>query len=388
MDLEKLFSIVASPINFLILISIVITIHELGHYWVGRMFGAAAESFSIGFGNSLVEVKDKRGTRWRLNWLPLGGFVKFAGELQQPTDPSMSPDARPDGLVGKPYMVLNPWQRLAVSLGGPFANFVFAIMVFAGLALTFGIPEAREVRIAAVSPGMAAEAAGFRAGDVIIEAGGRRVASPRDVTLATELNANEPVLFRIRRADGEFADLRVSPVLTERVNDFNMKEKVGKIGVELQSVGVTVRRPDVVEAVGHGFKATGDTIVATFNVIRRLVTGKEGLDKLSGPLGIMNLTDKVTDTEMKQVETPLWMKVANVALMLLQLAAALSIGVGFFNLLPIPVLDGGAAVMCVVEGVSGRPVPETIQRIGLTMGLVCLVGFALVITLKDVLAWQ
>jgi len=102
----------------------------------------------------------------------------------------------------------------------------------------------------------------------------------------------------------------------------------------------------------------------------------------------MNLTDKVTDNEMKQAEIPLWMKVSNVALMLLQLAAALSIGVGFFNLLPIPVLDGGAAVMCVAEGVSGRPVPEAIQRVGLTMGLVCLVGFALVITLKDVLAWQ
>ncbi len=386
--MEKLFSMAASPINFLILISVVITIHELGHYWVGRLFGAAAESFSIGFGNSVFEVKDKRGTRWRLNWLPLGGFVKFAGELQQPGDASMPADERPAGLVGKPYMALNPWQRLAVSLGGPFANFTFAILVFAGLALGFGIPEAKEVRIAAVVQDSAASTAGFRPGDVVIEVAGRRVTSPRDVTLATELNANEPVPFTVRRANGEFADLLVSPVLTERVNDFQMKEKVGKIGVELQSVDGMMRRPNVIEAVGHGFQATGDTIGATFNVIRRLVTGKEGLDKLSGPLGIMNLTDKVTDNEMKRAETPLWMKVTNVALMLLQLAAALSIGVGFFNLLPIPVLDGGAAVMCLVEGVSGRPVPETIQRVGLTMGLVCLVGFALVITLKDVLTWQ
>ncbi len=386
--MEKLFSVVASPINYLILISVVITIHELGHYWVGRLFGAAAESFSIGFGKSIFEVKDKRGTRWRINWLPLGGFVKFVGEVQQPGDAATARDIRPDGPVGKPFPALNPWQRLAVSLGGPFANFAFAIIVFAGLAMAFGVPEAKEVRISAVTEGSVAEAAGFQVGDVVVEAGGRQVTKPRDVTISTEMNANEPVRFTVRRADGELADLSVSPVLTERMNDFQMREKVGMIGVALEAIDGRIHRPNVVEAVGHGFQATGDTIVLTFHVIRRLVTGKEGLDKLSGPLGIMNMTDKVTDTEMKQVELPLWMKVMNVALVLLQLSAALSIGVGFFNLLPVPMLDGGTAVMCVAEGVSGKPIPEVVQRVGLSMGLLCLVGFALAITLKDLLTWQ
>src|SRR5262245_11365649 len=160
-------------VSFLAVISIVITVHELGHYWVGRWFNAAAESFAVGFGKPIFEVRDKRGTRWRINWLPLGGFVKFVGEIQAPTDTRVPGDkehaagtenvaaekaeaivsaggtpvhtgkkaAEPQQhvvLVGKPYPELGPWKRMAISLGGPFANFIFAIVVFAGIGMFFG----------------------------------------------------------------------------------------------------------------------------------------------------------------------------------------------------------------------------------------------------------
>jgi len=380
--MDKLISVVASPLPFIILISIVITVHELGHYFVGRFFGAAVESFSVGFGKSIIEVKDKRGTRWRINWLPLGGFVKFVGELQAPTD--HRDDPREAGPIGKSYTALGPFKRLAVSLGGPLANFVFAIVVFAGIGMGLGVPDANEVRVTEVQASSPADIAGFKVGDVVLTAGGREVATYNDVTRATTLSAGEPVLYRVLR-EGHEIDLTATPVERSEHNDaFNVTEKVGKIGLGLENKGGRIRVLNPIEAIGYGFSATGDAISNTVNVLRRLVTGKDGLDKMSGPVGIFSLTDNMTDVAMGQKGVNFGERLAMVALNLLQLAAILSIGVGFFNLLPIPVLDGGAAVMCLAEAATGKEIPEKVQRVGLTIGLACLVSFALVITWQDI----
>lgn len=380
--MNDLLSILFWPFSGLVLISIVITVHELGHYWVGRGFGAAVESFSIGFGKPLFETRDKRGTRWRINWLPLGGFVKFVGEIQAPSDTREGAEPA-SALVGKPYTELSPAKRICVSLGGPFANFVFAILAFAALGLAFGVPQAKEVAVRSVFPGTPAEAAGFKAGDVFIEAGGKSVVTGDDVTRATMLSAGEAVTYRVRRS-GEILTLVATPnEMVEKNAQLNVTEKVGKVGVELANVGVTWRRLNPIEAVGYGFTSTGDAIGATLTVLRRLVTGKDGLDKLSGPVGIFSLADKVTDLHMKQPDIPLAQRIGDLLISWLQLAALLSIGVGFFNLLPIPVLDGGAVVMCAAEVVTGREIPEKVQQVGLTIGLACLVSFALLITWQD-----
>lgn len=398
--MNDVISLLFWPISGLVLISIVITVHELGHYWVGRMFGAAAESFSIGFGRSILERTDSRGTRWRLNWMPLGGFVKFVGELQAPTDTrddlETEPEApradkkirgkaKPTHPVGRPYTDLNPWQRLAVSLGGPAANFLFAIAVFAVLAMTLGVSQAKEVSIAGVTAGSPAEAAGFKPGDIVIEAGGRTIEMRDDVTRATVLSAGEPVTYRVRRGE-EIVTLTATPK-EEVVRNENLQvsEKVGRVGLVLEQRDVSIRQLNPVEGVAYGVKATGDAIGATVNVLRRLVTGKDGLDKLSGPVGIFNLADKVTDLHLRQENVSFVQKIVDLLISGIQLAALLSIGVGFFNLLPIPVLDGGAALMCITEGVTGREIPEKVQRIGLTIGLACLASFALLITGQDLI---
>jgi len=389
--MDGIFSILASPLPFILLISIVITVHELGHYWMGRAFGAAVESFSIGFGRSIVEVTDKRGTRWRLNWLPLGGFVKFVGELQAPTDTREPVEGAPAKeavkqvqLVGKPYTALGPFKRLAVSLGGPLANFVFAIVVFAFIGSTFGIAQSKEVSVTGIVSNSVAEAAGFKAGDIIVEAGGRLVVMASDVNRVTELSAGEAVTYRILR-DGAPVNLVATPVETEETNPMlQMKQKVGRIGLQLGQRDTQVRQLNPIEAVGYGVASTSDALMTTLNVLRRLVTGKEGLDKLSGPVGIFTLADKVTDVHMQQKNIDYWEKLRQLSYTLLQLAALLSIGVGFFNLLPIPVLDGGAAVMCLAEAAMGKQIPEKVQRVGLTIGLACLVSFALLITWQDI----
>lgn len=389
--MDTIFSVLASPVPFILLISLVITVHELGHYWVGRAFGAAVESFSIGFGRSIVETRDKRGTRWRLNWLPLGGFVKFVGEMQAPTD-TLKPaeivvtkdGSEPVRLVGKSYSELGPMKRLAVSLGGPLANFVFAILVFAFLGAVFGIPQSKSISVVDVMPNSVAASAGFKPGDVILEAGGRPVTIANDVNRATELSAGETVNYLVLR-EGAKVQLQATPVETEETNAvLKMKQKVGRIGIRLTERDTEIRNLNPIEAVGYGFTSTGDALGATFNVLRRLVTGKEGLDKLSGPVGIFTLADKVTDLHMQQKDVDIWEKLRQLSLSLLQLSALLSIGVGFFNLLPIPVLDGGAAVMCLAEAATGKEIPEKVQRVGLTIGLACLVGFAVLITWQDI----
>jgi regulator of sigma E protease len=395
--MNDVISILLWPLSGLVLISIVITVHELGHYWVGRMFGAAVESFSIGFGRSIVERTDNRGTRWRINWMPLGGFVKFVGELQAPTDTredlETEPEAparnarkaKPAHPVGRPYTTLNPWQRLAVSLGGPAANFIFAILVFAGFAMTLGIPQAKEVSVLRVVAESPADRAGFQAGDIIVEAGGRTIVTSYDVTQATMLSAGEAVTYKVQR-DDEIVTLVATPEeAVVRNEGLDVSEKLGRVGVELGQRDVSVRQYNPVEAVGYGVKATGDAIGATVNVLRRLVTGRDGLDKLSGPVGIFNLADKVTDLHLRQEDVSIVQKITDLLISWIQLAALLSIGIGFFNLLPIPVLDGGAAVMCIAEGVTGREIPEKVQRIGLTIGLACLASFALLITGQDLI---
>jgi regulator of sigma E protease len=400
---------------FLVLISVVITVHELGHYWVGRAFGAAVESFAIGFGKPIWEVRDKRGTRWRINWIPLGGFVKFVGEVQLAQDlkqelpqtaeteeqaarlAEVEKAIRPAGavpgkpttfydnqiLVGRPYTVLNPWQRIAVSLGGPFANFIFAVIAFGMMGFALGVPQAQEIVVRGVVVGGAAEAAGFKPGDVVVQAGSRSVKTVQDVTAATQLNAGEPVSYTILRGE-ETLKLTAVPAEEVVVDDvLKMSQKVGRIGLQMEQRDTSIQGLNPVEAISYGVVRTGETLEATLNVLRRLFTGKEGLDKLSGPVGILHLTGGVAQMTMQQEGVEFGEKMRQLFWTLFQLAALLSVGVGFFNLLPIPVLDGGAVVMTLAEAVTGKPLPEKVQNVGLTIGLVCLVTFALVITLQD-----
>ena len=185
--------------------------------------------------------------------------------------------------------------------------------------------------------------------------------------------------------EGAPVTLQATPVETEETNAvLQMKQKVGRIGIRLTDTDTAIRNLNPIEAVGYGITSTGDALGATVNVLRRLVTGKEGLDKLSGPVGIFTLADKVTDLHMQQKNVDIWEKLRQLFFSLLQLSALLSIGVGFFNLLPIPVLDGGAAVMCLAEAATGKEIPEKVQRVGLTIGLACLVSFALLITWQDI----
>ena len=381
--MEAIFSGVGSFVPFILLIGVVVMVHEFGHYFAGRFFGAGVESFAFGFGDSIIEGTDKRGTRWRVNWLPLGGFVKFVDEVQTPGDAEGSKEAseRPQP-IGKPYSALQPWQRVIVSLAGPMINFLFAIIVFAIFAMTIGQDVYERVTIQTVIANGPADKAGFKQGDDIVWVAGQRVQTPQDVMLAVQYSADEPVNFVVAR-QGREIDLTVTPRRTLTRNEaLDVEEEIGRIDIGF-AAPTGRERLNPVDALAYGANQTVVLIRTTIKVIVRLVTGKDSFDKMRGPIGIGDFADKLVDAHMKQVDVPLSEKIFSAARSLLWMSALFSVSIGFFNLLPIPMLDGYHALLGIYETVAGTAVSMKVQDYLLRGGLAVIGLFFIAVTLND-----
>jgi regulator of sigma E protease len=362
------------------MMGIVVIVHEFGHYLAGRAFGAAVESFSVGFGKPLFERSDRRGTRWRINWIPLGGFVKFAGEAQTAGDVGKLES----GLTGKPYPELSVGQRSIVSLAGPFANFVLASLIFALMIGTFGRPNI-EVGVHSVAVGSPAELGGLEAGDVFVSANGKPITNSGDVQLEVILNPNTPVHFVVRRDNAE-TSLSVTPLETVRANEIGQQVAQGTIGVTLENVSVLApTRYNPAEALGQGVIQTGKTIEQTLTMLSRIVTGRMSVHTMSGPVGIGDVSRRIVNQVWSQENVSVGVRVSELFWMLLGMCASISVGIGFFNLLPLPVLDGGHLVFNAYEALTGRHLPEKVQEVSLTFGLILLLGMVVVITWGDII---
>ena len=378
-------------VPFLLVLTLVVTIHELGHFWVARAFGVKVDRFSIGFGKGILSRTDKHGIEWRLGWIPLGGYVKFSGDV----DASSVPDAR--GLEAmreeiaaargagaeKDYFHFKPvWQRALIVAAGPFANFVLAVLIFALLFSVIGA-ETRPPRIAGVAPGGAAEAAGFQPGDLILRVNGRLVEDDATVRRMVSLSADDPMDFLVRRGEAEI-QLTATPQRIERQDPIAGPLRMGVLGVELRPLAGETRhvRYPPHEAVWQGVRETGAVLETTLTYLGRIVTGRESGDQLSGPLGIAKASGALTEAAAG-VQADAGVRVANVLVTLISFAAILSIGIGFLNLLPIPVLDGGHLLFYGYEAVARRPLAANVQEMGYRVGLVLLVGLMLFATWND-----
>lgn len=362
------------------MMGIVVIVHEYGHYIAGRLFGAAVESFSIGFGRSIFERTDKYGTRWRINWMPLGGFVKFVGEAQTPADIGKVEE----GPVGAPYKSLSPLQRIIVSLAGPVANFILAIAIF---SLVFGVHGRAEYKTAVydVQEGMPAEAAGFAPGDVFVSIDGKEIPNAEAISIAIMLNPNTPLDIVVER-DGNFVPITVVPEEIVRENDFGQEVAQSTIGVIMGRIEGGERiRYNPVEAVGQGAIETWASITRTVTMLDRIVTGRMSIHTMSGPVGIGDISRRAVNQVWSQEEASLSDKLSQMFWMLVSICAAISVGIGFFNLLPLPILDGGHIVFNVFELITGRELPEKIQEASLTFGLILLLAMVVVITWGDIL---
>ncbi len=361
------------------LMGIVIVVHELGHYFAGRWFGVAVESFSVGFGKPVFELRDKRGTRWRLNWIPLGGFVSFIDKRAQD-------EAAPDmaAPVGRPFDEIKPIPKIIVSLAGPFANFVLAALIF---ALSIGVHGVvvQSIKVASTLPDMPAERAGILAGDQILQVNGKPIRNSSDVIVAVMLSPNTPMELLLAR-DGNERFVSVTPLEVVRTNEFGQMVPQSTIGVQMYPSETFDRiRYGPVESLIAGVQETGVTIDRTVTMLGRIVTGKMSFHTLSGPVGVADVSRRVVNTVMDRPEIPLYQRLDRLFWVLLSLCAAISVGVGFFNLLPLPVLDGGRVVFHAYEALIGSKMPSQIEAMALRVGVFVLVAMVIVITWGDIL---
>lgn len=360
------------------MMGIVIVIHEYGHYIAARYYGVAVESFSVGFGKPLVERMDSRGTRWRINWIPLGGFVSF---LPETADPS---DVAGRAVQGKAFDSLKPWPKIVVSLAGPAANFVLATLIF---ALSIGMNGIAKftVEVADVVAEMPAEAAGMLAGDRLIQVNGRDVHSRGDASMAILVSPNKPVVFTVDR-QGETLDLAVTPIEIVRENEFGQVVPQSTAGIVMQHIELNERAHyGPIGALVKGAEQTGRTVDQTVAMLGRIVTGNMSIHAMSGPVGVGDISRRAVNRVVGQEHLSAWQKTEMLFWMLLSVCAAVSVGVGFFNLLPLPVLDGGRVVFHAYEAVTGSKLPVQVEAYALRAGVFLLLLLVVVITWGDVM---
>lgn len=363
------------------LLGVVVVVHELGHYFAGRYFGAAVESFSIGFGKPIGERMDKRGTRWRVNWIPLGGFVKFVGEGQLPGDVGKVEQ----GPVGKPFHEIGVGARTVVAAAGPAANFVLAALIFAFFFYFNGSYEARVTVTSVAEDGAGAEA-GLEPGDIFVSIGGKTISNAGDLQTVISTSSNSRLETVVDR-DGELETLSMTPRSVLRENAVGQMQQLGTINITLQELPDTAKRIEYnpIEAAAKGGQQTWETVAKTTEIIGRMITGKEALSSLSGPVAIGDISRRVVNRTMGNEDVPLMRRIQSLFWSMMTICAAVSVGIGFFNLLPFPVLDGGHIVFNCYEAIVGKPMPARVQEGALMAGMVLLLGMFVFITWGDLL---
>lgn len=360
-------------LGFLFVITLVVFVHELGHFLAARYFGVRVESFSIGFGRAIVGFKDRYGTYWKVGWLPLGGYVKFWGDEGVSSTPDhekldhASAAERAGSFHHKPL-----WQKSIIAVGGPVANFILAILIFSAMYMALGVRHTL-ARVDDVKPGTPAEAAGFKPSDVVLKIDDQEIAGFADLVRIISLNQDRELSILVRRND-QTLTLRVAPRLIAMEDPFGGKIK--NTGLGLVHDGKKDRPEDIrfvrlgpVEAVSRGVGDTWYIVVKTFDFIGQLLTGRGDYQQLSGPIGIAKVSGQVL--------------VFFGVVALINLAAVLSVSIGLLNLFPIPMLDGGHLLYYGIEAVRGRPLGERAQELGFRFGLVLVVSLMLFATWND-----
>ena len=341
-------------LSFLVVLGVLVFIHELGHYLAARWRGVYVERFSIGFGRAIATWQDRRGTEWRIAWLPLGGYVKLHG--QEGVDDA-TPEQRAAWRPGETFHEKSVLDRAIVVAAGPIANFALAVLLFAGLFATIGQPVATTV-IATVAEGSAAARAGLQPGDRILALDGTPVSRFEEVQRHILPRAGVPMEIRVARAGGEEV-LRATP-------EARPDSAEGRLGV---GGGVPeFRRIGPVAALGVGAAHTWEVTVQTLSGLWQMISGQRGTEELGGPLRIAQLSGQVATMGLAS---------------LVSFIAVLSVNLGLINLFPVPVLDGGHLVFYAMEALRGRPLPPRAMEYGFRAGFALLVALFVFATWND-----
>jgi len=385
--LEGLITWLIFGFSFIFVLSLLVFIHEMGHFSVARLFNVSVERFSVGFGKPIAKWKAKSGTEWTIGRIPLGGYVKFLGDAGAASNPDAEQletiksemNAKHGNDAWKSCFHFKPlYQRTLVVLAGPMANFILAAVIYMGFALALGIPT-QSTKIDSVTPNSVAEKAGFLPGDHIRSMNGTKISEWRELQQYVMLRSGENIDVIVER-DGSDVKLQVTPVRTTKRDAIGGSFDGGAIGIGRRSVR-EIRSYSVPDAAVFGVNTVIDSVGSTCLYIGRIFQGKENGKALGGIVKIGAITGKV-GVDAAAVQGSVAVKGKSMFLRLMELAAALSIGLGFANLMPIPVLDGGHLVFYGYEAIMRRPLSERAQEIGFR------VGFAALITLFLVLTWN
>lgn len=357
-------------IPFLIVLTVVVFVHEMGHFLVGRWCGVGVQAFSIGFGKELLGFTDRRGTRWKLCAIPLGGYVKFVGDANGASVPDPEALARMEPRERAiSFQTQALWKRAAIVAAGPIANFILAIALFAGAIYVSGRYET-PARVEKVMPGTAAERAGFHEGDVIAEIDGVPIRNFVDMQRVVSGSAGTPLVVTVDRG-GERTALTAIPDTHEERTPFG-RHRLGRLGIQgPKADSAKLVHYGAYDSLRLGSYETVFVVERTFSYLGKLVTGRESADQLSGPIGIARISGEVA-------------KVGGVG-GLVGLVALLSVSIGLLNLFPIPLLDGGHLMFYAYEAVRGRPLSERAQEIGFRIGLAFVLMLMLFAAWNDIL---
>ncbi len=357
-------NILVTLFAFITLIGTLVVVHEMGHYWVGRWCGVKAEKFSIGFGPQLWGRVDKRGTLWRIGALPLGGYVQFAGDMNPAGKPDDDWYKLSEAERNQTFQSKALWKRAAIVFAGPAINFIFAIILLSGFLVTYGQMINPPVA-SAIQPGSAADKAGILVGDKIVSINGTNVDTFQALATEVSIYPGETVPIRIERSGGVIEKSVAIAVQVER-DRFGNEMRRGLLG--LSSSDVKIAEVSIWKAPFIAAVETVNIIRLTLKTLGQMISGKRSVKELGGPLKIAKVSGEHFAMGFAAF---VW------------LAAMISINLGFMNLLPIPMLDGGHLLLYAVEAVRRRPATPQVQEWAFRAGFAMLIGFMVMVTFND-----
>ncbi len=352
--------------SFIFIISLIVFIHEFGHFYVARLCGVAVEEFAIGFGRKLCGFTDKKGTQWKICLLPFGGYVKMFGDKNGASMPdaeaisSMSTEERKKSFVGK-----NVYQRMAIVVAGPVANFILAVFIFTFLFHQNGLNTVLPI-VEEVLPQSAAFESGLKKSDEILAIDGREIKDFDNVREAVAGSFGGELIFKIKRGE-EIFEKKIAPKIQSRKDFFGDEVNVPTLGV---SASITSHQDlNLGQSFVEGGQETYRISGAIFKALGELITGKRSVKELGGPIKIAQYSGKTVDIGLSAV---LWFM------------AMISVNLGVMNLLPVPVLDGGHLFYYLIEAIRGKALPQKVQQLGFQIGLSLVLALMLLTTFNDI----
>lgn len=351
------------------MLTVIVFVHEMGHYLVARWNGVAIQTFSIGFGKELWGFTDKLGTRWRISAVPLGGYVRFVGDANAASMPDPEAEALlPPEERGRLFTNKNVWQRMAVVVAGPVANVLFTFLLLYALTLGYGRYTITPV-IGEVVPGGVAAEAGLVAGDVVTAVDGFTVRGFEDFQRLIATSPGRPVTVVVDR-DSASLSFSLTPESVETTDRFGNPHRIGRIGVSrsIEEGDVQFYRPGAIEAVNMTVEDMNLIVVRTVAFIGDLFTERRDFRNLGGPVEIAKASGEIASLGPTA---------------LVFFIATVSLSIGLFNLLPIPMLDGGHLVFYIAEAVRGRPLSPQVQELGFRVGFAAIMSLFILVLVTN-----